>query len=93
MIQGSNSIRGNWRLGKVKESYPSNDGKVRRVTIKYKNLGSDKSQIYDGKNYTFIERPVHKLIVIVPIDEEPEDSWTYGDGVHISRSREGDILP
>ena len=63
MIQDSNAIRGNWRLGRVKDVLPSNDGKVRRVKVEYKSN-------FDSAKYTVLERPVHRLIVLVPVDDE-----------------------
>ena len=48
-------------MGKVSRVIPGLDGKVRWVTVRYKNKDSDQ--------YTEIERPVQKLIVILPTEE------------------------
>ena len=38
LIQDSNLIRGQWKLGEVSNTYPGMDGKVRKVDVQYKNL-------------------------------------------------------
>ena len=67
MIQDSDAFRGNYRMGVVKEAYPSNDGKVRSVRVGYKhnNPGAE----YTGTKFTYVDRPVRKLIVIIPVDK------------------------
>ena len=67
MIQDSDAFRGNYRMGVVKETYPSNDGKVRSVRVGYKH--NSPGAEYTGTKFTYIDRPVRKLIVIVPVDE------------------------
>lgn len=52
-----------YRLGRVETVYPSQaDGKVRRVQIAYRNPGENKNRLS--------ERPVHKLVLIVPLEEQ-----------------------
>ena len=41
--------------------HPGIDGKVRRVSIQYKNKDSD--------TFITIDRPVERLVVILPVDE------------------------
>ena len=54
--------RCSWPLARVTQVYPSDDGLVRKV------------QIFVGKTRTTLERPVTKLIMLVPQDEEePRD--------------------
>ena len=67
IIQDSNVVRGEWKLGLVQSVLPSDDGKVRRVKVSYKN--DDGQKRYDGTKYTTIERPIQKLVVIIPIDD------------------------
>ena len=67
MIQDSDAFRGHYRMGIVKEALPSSDGKVRSVRVGYKNNNSDLD--YTGSKFTYVDRPVRKLIVIVPVDE------------------------
>ena len=37
LIQDSNQVQGNWKLGKVSKVYPGDDTRVRIVDVKYKN--------------------------------------------------------
>ena len=64
MIEDSNMLRGQFKMGIVAEVFQSQDGKVRKVKVSYKN--NDEGPNYNGKQFVYIERPVHKLIVIVP---------------------------
>ena len=56
LIEDSNAIRGQWKMGVVVEAIQSQDGRVRKANISYKN-----------PNET-VQRAVQKLIVIVPVD-------------------------
>ena len=70
MIQDSNLVRGNWKLGKVSNVYPGADGKVRRVDVQYKNLTvNEPMKQYQGKGYVTVQRPVQRLVLLIPIDE------------------------
>ena len=70
LIQDSNLLRGNWKLGKVSNVYPGADGKVRIVDVQYKNLTvSEPMNQYQGKGYVTVQRPVQRLILLIPIDE------------------------
>jgi hypothetical protein len=63
LIKDSNLIRGKWRLGRIIRADPSlRDGYVRSVEISYKNP--------DNKNFLTITRPVQKIIVLVPAEEQ-----------------------
>ena len=57
--------RGLWSICKVEKVYESSDGKVRSVNIRM----GDKSLSDTGKRtkaVSFLDRPVHKLILLVP---------------------------
>ena len=71
LIQGSNLVRGNWKLGKVSDVYPDAHGKkVRRVDVQYKNLTvSEPMKQYQGKGYVTVQRPVQRLVLLIPIDQ------------------------
>ena len=73
IVQDPNQLRGKWKLATVSKVFPSGDGKVRRVEIQYKNekIGEAADQ-YSGTKYTRIDRPVQRLVVIIPIDEQEE---------------------
>ena len=62
IIQDSNQVRGSWKKGIVVIANPSNDGRVRRVQVKYKQNNSSTMSI--------VERPVQKLILLVPVEEQ-----------------------
>ena len=56
VVQDSNCIRGEWRKAIVTKADASNDGRVRRVTLEY----------VSGSTRISIERPVQRIIVLVP---------------------------
>ena len=65
MVQDSGMIKGKWKLGKIVEANPSSrDGCVRSVDIQYKNP--------DAKSFITITRPVQRIVVILPVEEEEE---------------------
>ena len=62
MIQDSNAVRGEWKLGLVVEILESKDGRVRNVEVMYKN----------GTTEEKVRRAVQRLIVIVPADGDAD---------------------
>ena len=70
MVQDSNALRGEWRLARISKTHPSSAGRVRKVTLSYRQL--DDTNNYTGGALTNIERPVQNLVVILPADEEQE---------------------
>ncbi|XP_053398192.1 uncharacterized protein LOC128546018 [Mercenaria mercenaria] len=63
MITDENLPRGEWRLGRVSEVFPSNDGLVRKVKV----LVGEPALDDKGKrkrDFSFLERPVHKLVLL-----------------------------
>ena len=74
LIQDGNAVRGEWKLGIVTKTFPSDDGKVRRVEVWYKIFRPDeKLDTYNGANYTSVERAVQRLIVLVAVEEDEQD--------------------
>ena len=63
MIQDSNVVRGNWKIGIVINILDSKDGRVRNVEVKYKN----------GTTAIKVKRAVQRLIVLVPVEEQKHD--------------------
>ena len=57
LVQDINALRGRWKMAVGKKAIISSDGKVRRVEIMYNNNGK-----------VTVERPVQKLIILVPVD-------------------------
>ena len=60
LVQDSNAVRGEWKMALVEEAKCSKDGRVRRVIVSYRtSLGTRKE----------VERPVQRLILLVPVNE------------------------
>ena len=72
MIQDSNSVRGQWKVGRVSKALVEDDGRVRRVEVQYKCLPTKETKVYKGQAYTTIERPVQRLVVIFAANESFE---------------------
>ena len=71
LVQEQGLTNGKWQLAKVSEVFPGDDGRVRNVAVHYKNLGDTKYvSAYFGKGYTTIRRPVQRLVVLVPVEEQ-----------------------
>ena len=64
MIRYRNDVRATYRLGRVTDVKKSGDGLVRTVVLKYK-LPSE-------KNFRFVNRPIHGISVIVPVEEQSD---------------------
>ena len=71
LVADSNVVRGEWKLARVSETFPGKDGQVRKVTLKYKNpRPREPIRQYKGHGFVTIDRPVHKLVVLVPTEEQ-----------------------
>lgn len=64
-----NVLRGNYRLRLVQEVFPDEDGKVRRVLVKYKNfyVGKNRS-CYGVSEAVTVSRSVQRLVLLVPVE-------------------------
>jgi len=67
LVQDSKSLRGHWKLAEVCSAIPGKDGKVRDIEIRYKN--QSEGACYDGSKDLTIKRSVHRLVLIVPVEE------------------------
>ena len=57
-------------MGHVTQAFPGDEDRVRKVEIQYKCFPpDDKSKEYKGNSYTTIQRPVQRLVVILPVEE------------------------
>ena len=65
-------FHGHWRLAQVCSTKEGRDQKVRSVTLRYKQQGHGK--LYKGVEDTLIERSVHRLVLILPVEEQVVDS-------------------
>ena len=71
LLQDSNLVRGQWRLGKVSQVYPDSDGKVRRVEVQYKNpKPGERITKYEGRGYVTVTRPIQRLVVLLPNQQD-----------------------
>ena len=70
IVADRNVLRGEYRLGVIKEVFPGVDGKVRRVLVTYKNFRvGDIGQTYYGVSDAItVCRSVQRLALIVPVD-------------------------
>ena len=70
VLQNPKMNRSCWKLARVSNIFPSQDGKVRRVELEYKNEKNEDGKKYSRFGYTKVERSVQKIIVLVPVNEE-----------------------
>ena len=68
LVQDSNAIKGSWKLAEMCEVLPSSDGKVRDIQIRYKIQGENGE--YEGQQDMKVNRSVHKLVLILPLEEQ-----------------------
>lgn len=70
LIQDSNLVRGQWRLGIVSNTFQGSDGKVHKVKVQYKNLKQGEPVTkYQGRGLVMIKRTVHHLGLLIPKDD------------------------
>ena len=69
LMADKNSLRGQHRIALVKRTFPGKDGKVRHVTLTYKNYRvGEKVTCYAGGTDCEVNRSVHKLVLLVPCE-------------------------
>ena len=61
IVEDQNTVRGCWKLGRIREVYPGRDGLVRDVDVEIVAK-------YGVKNC--LSRPIRKLVLILPKDEQ-----------------------
>ena len=64
LIRYNKDKRATYRLGRVIEVKRGVDGLVKKVSLQYR--------LPDEKCFQPVERPVHDIAVIVPVEEQPE---------------------
>ena len=70
LVLDRNTLKSEYRLGLVSDIHPSKDGRVRNVTVAYKNFKvGEKVHTYKGQKYTSVKRSVQRLVLLVPIEE------------------------
>lgn len=62
LIQNSNAVHGEWKLGIVSETFPRKDDKIKKVNTSYKNFQTqENTHQYKGTKYTLIKQAVQRL--------------------------------
>lgn len=70
VVVGDNTFKGDYHLARVVEASPGEDGLVRRVSLAYKNYRvGEKIYEYGGCKDTIVTRGVHRLSLVVPVDQ------------------------
>lgn len=68
LIQENNLVKGAWKMAEVVVAVPGSDGQVRDVTLRYKVYKPGRQ--YKGQTDMLIKRSVHRLIVLLPVEEQ-----------------------
>ena len=68
LVQDANTVRGDWRMGEVVHVTTGRDDLVRDVKVRYK-VQSD-GATYSGARNKFVTRSVHRLVVILPVEDK-----------------------
>ena len=68
MQPDKSEFHSHWRLAQVCSIKKGRDQRVRSVTLRYKQQGHGK--MYKGVEDTLIERSVHRLVLILPVEEQ-----------------------
>ena len=69
IVADKNTLWGDYRLALVQDVFPREDGKVRKVTVKYKSYRTgEKVHEYRGAKDTVVSRAVQRLALLVPVD-------------------------
>lgn len=68
LLKDNNALRGSWRLARVINTIPNEDGIVRRIVVRCKQINDT-----GGGKMTELERAAHNVVVVVPADEADED--------------------
>jgi hypothetical protein len=78
LVLKDSPLKAEYRLARVKATYPDKDGVVRNVWISYKNYKVGERVVkYTGTADTDILRPVQRLALVVPVEEQtPGDQTT-----------------
>ena len=66
LMQNESFVTGKYQMGRVIGVKKSSDGNTRKATVRYVKSGHGTDRVVFG----FTDRPIHKLAVIVPIEEQ-----------------------
>ena len=65
MVKNTNVSRSQWQLARIATVYPSADGYVRKVQVALVDSNLDTGGVRRGPMH-YLERPVQKLVLLVP---------------------------
>ena len=68
------AITPDYKMARVKEVFPGEDGHVRRVLLEYKAQRAGATE--EEWIFKTTERAIHNIVVIVPVDWTPEEVET-----------------
>ena len=69
LILDGGTLRAEYRLGRVQEVYPGDDGLVRKTKIAYRRYKvGDVGIKYTGSIQQFVIRPVQRLVMVLPVE-------------------------
>ena len=82
LLRDSNCFKRGYKLAKVTKAEPGKDDKVRRITVKYKNI-KDSGQNVNKAMQTLqaaseheVKSSIHNVVVIVPVDWSEDDAMS-----------------
>ena len=70
LVKDSNAVKGIWKIAEVISVDVGRDGLVRTVTLRYKICQPGIS--YKGSKDKMMERSVHRLVILIPVEEREE---------------------
>ena len=71
LVLDKDAFKGSYRLAVVDEVHPGKDGLVRNVLVSYKNYkAGEKIHTYKGAKFTSVLRSCHRLVLLVPVEEQ-----------------------
>ena len=82
LLRDSNTFKRGYKLARVSEANPGSDGKVRRITVIYKNVKDSgvnvkqASQTLKTAQEQEMKSSIQNVAVIVPIDWSEEDAMS-----------------
>ena len=85
LIRYKNDVRSTYRLGQVVKTKPGSDGLVRKVVLKYK--------LPNEKTFRLVDRPIHGIAVIVPIEEQSTQQQSIGKEAVECKTPQGALNP
>ena len=70
LVRDENALRSEYRMALVSDVFPDKFGKVRKVEVMYKNIGTEPVKVYKGKPGTTLKRDVRSLVLLLPVEEQ-----------------------